>query len=509
VTDATTMFRDDRKGQPCSGLSAEPARPLLLSDQDRASLAVIAGCLIGREAEVAARWEGLYAGEFGPAAYFPPEEFRAQAESEVRKILGALLTGQLSSLATWFRQRGCDLHDAAVPFEEISRSIQMFESSVLACLDDRCRARDDLLGLVGALSRLNQERLILLIETYHLRCKWRWERREAKVLCSLARREGDAGNRDRLGPLVGESAPMQRLYEQIHLAATGRDTVLLVGETGTGKDLAARTIHSISGDPAGTFVPVNCAAMSRELLESELFGHRRGAFSGATGDHQGLFRAAEGGTLFLDEITELPPASQAKLLRALQERAVRPVGGLSEVPVQVRVVASTNEDLRRALEDGKVRRDLYYRLQQFLIALPPLRARKEDIPRLTAHFAALAAKDGACPEEPAFLPGALDRLAAHDWPGNVRELANVVRRACRAAGGVPVEAAHIRFEDAAVPAPPGRDIRCDPSPITLESAERQAIENALVATRGNKSQAAGLLGISRKQLYVKIRKYDL
>jgi DNA-binding NtrC family response regulator len=254
-------------------------------------------------------------------------------------------------------------------------------------------------------------------------------------------------------------------------------------------------------------VPVNCAAISHDLIESELFGHRRGSFSGAQQDHSGLFRAAHGGTLFLDEVVELPPPSQAKLLRALQESAVRPVGGVAEVPYSARVVASTNLDLADALAEGRIRRDLYYRLRQLVIELPSLADRREDVPLLAAHFARRAADDGLCPQAPGFSREAIAHLKQQDWPGNVRELENAIRLACRTSGGELIEPRHLQLDvptDATAPEPVAQS-----DPLSLKDAERDAIARALQATEGNKTQAARLLGISRKQLYVKLKTYGL
>ena len=301
----------------------------------------------------------------------------------------------------------------------------------------------------------------------------------------------------------------QEIYERLSLAAGSRETVLLTGETGTGKDLAARTIHALAGDPPERFVPVNCAALSHDLIESELFGHTRGSFSGAQADHPGLFRAAQGGTLFLDEVTELPPEAQAKLLRALQERAVRPVGGLAEIAVTARIVASTNRDLEAALDEGMVRRDLYYRLRQMVIAFPSLDSRKSDIPLLVRHFADKAAADGLCPDAPEFTTDAVERLASREWPGNVRELENVVRLACRVASGGRVDVPELGLDAAWAKATPVASVAESPAPVSMREAEQDAIERAMTATEGNKTQAARLLGISRKQLYAKLRAFGI
>jgi transcriptional regulator with AAA-type ATPase domain len=305
--------------------------------------------------------------------------------------------------------------------------------------------------------------------------------------------------RSRLGGYVGAGPAAQRLYRRIELAARGRDTALIAGESGTCKELVARAIHEVAGDPADRFVAVNCAALPRELVESELFGHRRGAFSGATADRRGLFRAAAGGTLFLDEISELLPDAQAKLLRVLQERLVRPLGGEREEPVDVRVLAATNRSLARALAEGQLRRDLFYRLQRFVIEMPPLRERREDLGLLVEHFAARFA-EGAGEERRPFSPAALARLEAHDWPGNARELENAVCEALLAAEGPEVRPDDLPPLGAAEPAL---------VPRSLREAERQAIAEALRRADGNKSQASRVLGISRKQLYVKIRDYGL
>lgn len=305
--------------------------------------------------------------------------------------------------------------------------------------------------------------------------------------------------------LVGASQIMRSLYARIELAARGRETILIAGESGVGKELVARAIHQAAGEPSERFVPVNCAALPRDLLESELFGHRRGAFSGAGDHHLGLIRSADGGTLFLDEITELAPEAQAKLLRVIQERCVRGVGELRESPVQVRIVAATNRDPIHALEGGRLRRDLYYRLQRLVIEVPPLRRRVSDLPLLVATFCErwAAAYSEARPKS--FSTEALERLCGHEWPGNVRELENVVFASCLAAAGPLVHADDLPPFGATRTATEGGVQEA----VSMQDAERRAIEQALSRAVGNKSLAARMLGISRKQLYAKIDRYGL
>jgi two-component system, NtrC family, response regulator AtoC len=313
--------------------------------------------------------------------------------------------------------------------------------------------------------------------------------------------------------LVGASPVMRELYERINAVASTRSTVLIIGESGTGKELVARAIHSCSSSPESPFVAFNCAAIPRELIESELFGYKRGAFSGANMEYLGLFRAAEGGTVFLDEITEMSPETQSKLLRALQERTVRPVGSPREVPVDVRIIASTNRDPQKAVKSGQLRDDLSYRLLVNVLDVPPLRDRREDIPLLIDHFITLFnSKLGRHEQITDVDPEARVALESHDWPGNVRELANAIESAftfCRsktiALTDLPPAVARLR---PLRPLPPALQTRGGVI-RTLAEVERDLIRQALLSTDGNKAQAARLLGISRKKLYAKIDKYGL
>lgn len=326
-----------------------------------------------------------------------------------------------------------------------------------------------------------------------------------------------ASHRENYGRLVGSCAVMRQLYERIEAAAWTRSTVLIVGESGTGKELVARALHERS--KRGPFVPFNCAALPKDLIESELFGHKRGAFSGANNDYLGLFRSADGGTLFLDEITEMAPETQAKLLRTLQEHTVRPVGSVSEIPLDVRVIASTNRNSEEAVRAGLLRQDLYYRLQVNVLTVPPLRERRSDIPALVDHFIDLynsrSVRDETRVDGIEF--DALRILMEHEWPGNVRELGNAIESAFTF-GRTPI----IGIEDLpptvihqrnAIPAKEARGDSLDESAgssvKTFAEAECELICHALERTSGNKVQAAKLLNISRKKLYAKIDRYRI
>ena len=300
---------------------------------------------------------------------------------------------------------------------------------------------------------------------------------------------------------------MRRLYDRIEAVGETRGTVLIVGESGTGKELVARAIHESGLVASAPFVALNCAAIPRDLIESELFGHKRGAFSGANAEYLSLFRAADGGTLFLDEVTEMSPETQSKLLRAVQERTVRPVGSTSEIPVDVRLIASTNRVPEEVVRSGQLRQDLYYRLQAGVLHVPSLRERQEDIPLLVEHFIALfneklkprIAVRGV--EE-----NAMAALRRYPWPGNVRELSNAIE------GALTFGRSPVLTLDALPPAIEGNSVEVDAGALSLgtfANAERDVIARALETTGGNKLAASKLLRISRKKLYAKIAKYRL
>jgi DNA-binding NtrC family response regulator len=310
--------------------------------------------------------------------------------------------------------------------------------------------------------------------------------------------------RGTFGKMIGASMEMRKIYQVIEQAAPTVASVLVSGESGTGKELVAQTIHQISPRASQPFVPLNCAAIPDTLLESELFGHEKGAFTGAIARRQGCFELANRGTLFLDEISEMTPTTQAKLLRVLQERSFRPLGGQREQSVDIRVVAATNTDPPEAVRQNKLREDLYYRLNVFAIRLPPLRDRKDDLPMLIQAFIKeFNARNGRS------VAGLSDRamqiLERYDWPGNVRELRNVMERATIVAKGAVIEVADLPALASASPAVTGPSSGLAPG-TTVDQAEQQLIEVTLQHTGGNKTRAADMLGISLKTLHNKLNR---
>ena len=313
---------------------------------------------------------------------------------------------------------------------------------------------------------------------------------------------------DPFAELVGSSAAHLRVLQQARLAARTNVPVLLTGETGTGKELVAAAIHRASDRAARPFVTVHAGAISAGLVESELFGHERGAFTGARERRQGKLVAADGGTFFLDEIGELPLASQTKLLRALQEKVVVPVGGLREVASDFRLISATHRDLGRMAAEGRFRDDLRYRLNVLEIRLPPLRDRIEDVPALVRRLLEVATRRYGVPPCGGFDDAALELLRIHRWPGNIRELEGVVYRAALFAGGQPIDASHVR-RALAMPRSARRRELPPPAARRLEDVVREAVGEALRKNQGNLSAAARQLDISRVTLYRKAREYAL
>jgi DNA-binding NtrC family response regulator len=326
--------------------------------------------------------------------------------------------------------------------------------------------------------------------------------REVKSLRRQLREHGTFGS------LIGNSPEMRKIYQVVEQAAPTSASVLITGESGTGKELVAQTIHQLSPRAAFQFIAINCAAIPETLLESEIFGHEKGAFTGAADRRQGCFELADRGTLFLDEIGEMTPATQVKLLRVLQEQKFRRLGGRTEQSVDVRIIAATNADPVEAVRQGKLREDLFYRLNVFSLRLPPLRERKEDLPLLIQSFInefnarnqkAVAGVDHE----------AMRLLEQHTWPGNVRELRNVIERATILAPGQFIEAKHLPpVVEGEAPASREAPMALAAG-ITVEEAERRLIMMTLAHTRDNKTRAAEILGISLKTLHNKLNKLRL
>jgi DNA-binding NtrC family response regulator len=326
------------------------------------------------------------------------------------------------------------------------------------------------------------------------------------------------GKRYEFKNIVARSGKMQEVLATVERVAPTNSTVLLGGESGAGKDLIARAIHQHSRRASGPFIKINCTAIPENLLESELFGYEKGAFTGAVSSKPGKFELADKGTIFLDEIGDVPGTTQVRLLRVLQDREFERLGGTKTLKVDVRVVAATNQDLRAALEQGTFREDLYYRLNVVPINIPPLRERKEDIPYLVDHFIERFARESGKPIK-GITPAAQKMLMEFHWPGNVRELENIIERAVSLSAGAMLDVADIRL-DLSPSRPGGADIAAfalsaggttafPPPGVTLEQFEDEIIKEALHRAGGNKSQAARLLGLSRNALRYRLAKMGL
>ena len=314
--------------------------------------------------------------------------------------------------------------------------------------------------------------------------------------------------------IIGESEAIKRAVSETQRVATTEATVLLLGESGTGKELFARAVHHLSERRDKPFVAVNCAAIPETLIENELFGHERGAFTGAAARHLGKFELASGGTVFLDEIGELPLGVQGKLLRAIEEKAVDRIGGRAPIPVDVRIVAATNKDLRKASERGEFRRDLFFRLAVFPIEIPPLRERGQDVVLLAHHFAAQLGKE-LRRREAVLSEASIAALRRHKWPGNVRELENAIERACILADASSLEPRDLGLVAETLNEPETL-VDLDTSGTlgqvadrALRFVERRKILDALNANEGNKTRTADVLGVSYKTLLTKIKDYDI
>lgn len=429
------------------------------------------------------------------------------------------------------------VHSLQLLLEELSAgrlgAVQVLAESIFFRLAEHGATPNGLLRLVDAFEDLGADIAREAALSAALRQVGRFLRHEAvaapgagpnsRILESTERvrsAESDFG-------LIGSSAHMLLLRSELQTVAQAAGPVLLIGESGTGKELVAQALHQRGRDKR-PFVAVNCAALPPDLVESELFGHERGAFTGSREAAAGLMRTAQDGTIFLDEISEMPMMLQAKLLRVLEQRTVRPVGGVRELPMRARVVAATNRDPALAVSQGRMRADLYYRLCVHAITLPPLRERSDDIPELCEHFLQ-ELRDTGYRASTHVTSAALERLQVHDWPGNVRELKNVIEHAVAVARGEVIDLHHLprafgtslgggsiaqsgpgsALRSAAAGEPPVRGEEPEPVVTRLEDLEREHILRALAVTGGNKTHAAKLLGLSRHQLYVRLERLAL
>ena len=482
----------------------------LLWDEELEALRPVLTLVLERLDQVVEHWYQLYVLHFGDSRSMSESEFHSVFHTALSRNTRHLLTGDMDRYSIDTIRTGELLCERNVPFAEIVASLHLYEESAYTAFPTDPRPP---LEIYTAFDKLSHIRMILLADAY-----FRSASASAGARIQALERQATLLAREKRSifhGLVGSSPAMRHLYDRIEAAAATRGTILIVGESGTGKELVARAIHEC-GAAATPFVALNCAAIPKDLIESELFGYKKGAFSGANADYLGLFRAAEGGTLFLDEVTEMAPETQSKLLRAVQERTVRPVGSTREMPINVRLIASTNRDPEEAVRAGNLRQDLYYRLQAGVLSIPPLRERADDIPLLVEHFIELF-NEKLQPRVPVrgVEEDAIAALTSYSWPGNVRELSNTIEGAFTFGRSPMIRAQDLPAGVAgshAGPASRNVDTRAAEAELpvgTFAEAERELIVRALKSTAGNKVAAAALLRISRKKLYAKIEKYGL
>jgi len=478
----------------------------LVTFQDFASFRPVAKALIDHQDSLFEKWHELYSRHFGANRSLSDQTFDRilgrGLEESMRSIIDADLDGYTSSL----RRVGTKLAARKVPFTEILTSLYLFWELVRTDLAN-VFAFDHVEALT-LFSKFCHHKAVLIADAYQRELA---SSGDVKIRSVTHGRSHADNSLDLFHGLAGQTASMRELFRKIEAAARTRGSVLIAGESGTGKEPIARAIHACSPEPKGRFMALNCAAIPRELMESELFGHRRGSFSGASSDYLGIFRAADGGTLLLDEITEMSPNTQGKLLRALQERTVRPVGSTDEIPVDIRLISSTNRDPEEAVRSGHFRQDLYYRLQAAVLHVPPLRERIEDLELLIPYFIdAVNTRGGRNPMD-GVAPDALARMKTYRWPGNVRELSNVIEAAYTfgTSSTIGLNDMPPTMIDALETAQVQPVAQPSNQTHTYAETEREAIVHALEQTRGNKVRAAALLQISRKRLYSRMAKYGL
>lgn len=420
--------------------------------------------------------------------------YEVKTAPEGFKALGILEDWSCDILLTDLRMPMMDglelLRKARSEYPELACIVMTAFGSIENAVDAMKAGADDYLT-----KPLNFEAVELLIERTMERVRMRQE---------LEQLRSRAGEPTESTEIVGNSPAMQDVTRMINQVAPAQATVLVTGESGTGKELVAKQIHERSNRAELPFVELHCAALADTLLESELFGHEKGAFTGATGTRQGRFEEADGGTLFLDEIGEIPESTQVKLLRFLQQREFERVGGNKTIEVDVRIIAATNRDLEEAVREGRFREDLYYRLNVINIQIPPLRARRDDIPLLVNHFAAMYADQNHKQIE-RVTPDAMDRLRNYEWPGNVRELENVVERAVVLATGTEIGVEQLPRDFGDAPFATSTDIRIPGS--TLDDIEKYAIIETYESTGGSTSETAEILDVSVRKIQYKLKEF--
>jgi two-component system, NtrC family, response regulator AtoC len=490
---------------PASPRSGGPRHFHLLWDSEIEDLRPVLQSIQKRRDRVLEHWYQLYVLHFADSRALTKTEFMEIFGSDLDATLKDLLDRDMDRFAADITRIGEQVAERGVPFSELIVSMHLFEESAATAFPSFPPLMP---RTYQSFDKLSHIRMIVLSDTY-------FRSKSAVSGARILALEREAGavphqSRRRFHGMVGASASMRQLYDRVEAAGVTRGTILIVGESGSGKELVARAIHECGPQPTVPFVALNCAAIPKDLIESELFGYKRGAFSGANAEYLGLFRAADGGTLFLDEVTEMSADTQTKLLRAIQERTVRPVGSTKEVAVDVRLIASTNRDPRQAVEDGRLRPDLYYRLQAGVIQVPPLREHPEDVALLVEHFIELfnARQLRAVPVT-GIEDEAIEAMRRYSWPGNVRELANAIETAFTFSRSPVIRLQDLPASICGLRAPERAPSSGGKVVGTFADAERALILGALEVTDGNKVQAAKLLKISRKKLYAKIAKYQI
>ena len=431
---------------------------------------------------------------------FRGEGYDVSVANSGKAAMQALETGAPDIVLTDIRMPGAGGLEVLARAREVDEEMAVILMTAQASLQSAVRAVNE--GAYYYLQKpfANDELLAI--------CRRAAEARQLRMENRQLKREIRRHTRSRSDRPVGRSRQFVDALKLAETVAPTESTVLLSGESGTGKEVVARYIHHLSDRGDGAFMSINCGALPESLLESELFGHTKGSFTGAVKDKRGLLVAAEGGTLFLDEIGEMSPATQVKLLRALQEREVVPVGAVEPVAIDVRIIAATNRDLEEAIRKGEFRSDLYYRLNVIQLRLPPLRDRRDDVPVLTHHFleGMLRGDDEGPPLT--ITDEAQEVLNRYDWPGNVRELENALERAAVVSSGACIDVGALPERVREAPTPKVVDTATPPNP-TMEVIERAYILWVLEAEGGNKTRAAEVLGIDPSTLYRKLNRYGI